>query len=168
MVLSFDGVRKALFFSVCLALLVASSACGGTGSGQGAAGDAAQEQPAPDQESGGSSDRGAASTEDTGNNDPNQGDGSAGSAGSTATEPRDGVWTVGDAGEVEFASENGSLSLVEARPASGWTERVEEQGPEEIEVDFFRDNLRYQFTAEIDDGQLEVQVDQQTVGMNPN
>ncbi len=51
-------------------------------------------------------------------------------------ELRDGVWTVGDAGEVEFALENGVLSLVDVRPATGWAVEIDEEAADEIEVEF--------------------------------
>jgi hypothetical protein len=65
---------------------------------------------------------------------------------------RDGVYAVGDGGEVEFAREGNSLRLVEARPNPGWEPIVTDRGPEDISVEFRKGNVEWQFDAEIEDG----------------
>ena len=150
-------VRERLAFLAGLALLLVLPACGGGGGGGGDQGSndgsaAPQQKPASQGQGGGSTAQGAVRVDD-----PDDG-------GETSTAPgtaaQSGTWTVGDAGEVEFGVENGALSLVEVRPSPGWTERLEERGSDEIEVDFFRDNVEWQFTADTDAGGLDVDTDQ--------
>ncbi|MFB8386887.1 hypothetical protein ACFC3F_07085 [Microbacterium sp. NPDC055910] len=71
-------------------------------------------------------------------------------------ELRDGTWQVGDAGEVEFSLQNGSLALVEVRPADGWQQRISDEDSDEIEVYFTRDNTRWKFEVELERGTMEI------------
>ena len=73
-------------------------------------------------------------------------------------------YAVGDAGEVEVGLEDGGLVLRDARANQGWNVRVEEQTSDEIEVDFVRGNVERQFEAEIDDGEVDVRVDERISG----
>lgn len=81
---------------------------------------------------------------------------------------RDGVYEVGNAGEVEFTNEGGRLTLVDARANEGWNVVIDEEDADEIEVDFTRENVRWDFDAEIDDGRLDVDIQQDITGPIPN
>jgi hypothetical protein len=71
----------------------------------------------------------------------------------------DGVYEVGEAGEVEFEHNGDQLVLIEVRPGDGWEHTVDESRHDnEIEVDLRRDGDEAEFEAEIDDGRLEVDI----------
>ena len=78
------------------------------------------------------------------------------SFGAGVDELRDGVWQVGDAGEVEFALSGGALSLTEVRPAQGWQHQVSDADADEIEVRFTQGDTQWKFEVELDDGALEI------------
>ncbi|BDZ39768.1 hypothetical protein [Microbacterium suwonense] len=99
--------------------------------------------------------------------DSGSGDGDATGSGDTATptadasgvavdEIRDGTWQVGDAGEVEFTAEGGSLSLTEVRPSDGWQQRVTDEKPDEIEVHFTQGDQEWKFEVESERGTLQI------------
>jgi hypothetical protein len=79
-----------------------------------------------------------------------------------------GAYEIADAGTVEIATEGRSLSLVDASANEGWNVSVDEETAEKIEVDFVRNGVRWDFDAELDDGELEVEVDQDITGPLPN
>jgi hypothetical protein len=74
----------------------------------------------------------------------------------TRAEP--GIWPVGNAGTVTFDVVEGALTLEGYQAADGWTATVDEEESDEIEVDFTRDDQRWEFEVEIDDGRLEVEI----------
>lgn len=77
----------------------------------------------------------------------------------TLPETADGVYTVSDAGEIQISSDGDTVSLVETRPAAGWTATGDtEDDSDEVEVYFRRDGREVEFEAELDDGRLEVEV----------
>lgn len=78
-----------------------------------------------------------------------------------------GAYEIADAGTVEIATEGGSLNLVDASANEGWNVSVEETA-EEIQADFARNGVRWDFDAELDDGELGVGVDQDITGPLPN
>lgn len=78
------------------------------------------------------------------------------SSGGAVDELRAGTWQVGEAGEVEFALDNGALSLTEVRPSEGWQQRVADEKPDEIEVHFTQDTTDWKFEVELDDADLEI------------
>lgn len=82
-------------------------------------------------------------------------------------ELRDGTWPVGDAGEVEFTADGGQLTLVEVRPADGWTETDRDIESDEIEIDFQRGNVEWRIEVELKDGVLEIEIDQDIDGADP-
>ncbi|MCK9486038.1 MAG: hypothetical protein M0R73_04955 [Dehalococcoidia bacterium] len=82
-------------------------------------------------------------------------------------EVRDGTWPVGDAGEVEFAVSGDRLELVEVRPADGWSVTEQEIEDDEIEVDFRRGDVDWTVKVEIDNGVLEIEIDQDVHGAEP-
>jgi uncharacterized membrane protein YkoI len=73
-----------------------------------------------------------------------------------------GTWPVGDAGTVTFALDGGALVLEDVSAADGWTAEVDEEDPDEIEVDFRRGDVEWEIEIEItDDGDtLEIEIDQ--------
>lgn len=87
-------------------------------------------------------------------------------AGSIAV-ARSGTWPVGDAGTVTFEVEGDALVLVGYEPSDGWDARVDEEDDDEIEVDFQRDDVRWEFEVELDDGQLEIEIRQDHLDAEP-
>lgn len=78
------------------------------------------------------------------------------------TEAVPGTWPVGDAGTVTFSIADGSLVLDDVGTADGWTSDVDEQDPDEIEVDFRQGNVTWQIEIELEEGGsiLEIEIDQ--------
>lgn len=71
---------------------------------------------------------------------------------------RTGTWQVGEAGTVAFGVTDGRLELEDYTPAAGWTAVVDEVHDDEIEIDFTRDDVRWEFEAEIDGARLEIEL----------
>jgi hypothetical protein len=71
-----------------------------------------------------------------------------------------GTWPVGDAGTVSFEVVDGSLALEDHEAADGWEATVDEESGDEIGVDFTRDQFRWEFEVDTDDGRLEVEIRQ--------
>ncbi|MGF2949258.1 hypothetical protein [Microbacterium alcoholitolerans] len=103
---------------------------------------AASDFPAPDSTETGADGKGQAAASD--------------GSGVAVDEARDGTWQVGDAGEVDFTAQNGSLSLGEVRPADGWEQRIADEQPDEIEVHFTQGDQEWKFEVEADDGGLQI------------
>jgi hypothetical protein len=78
------------------------------------------------------------------------------------TEAVPGTWPVGDAGTVTFSLVDGALVLDDVTANDGWMMAIDEQDPDEIEVDFTRDNVEWQIEIEVeDDGRiLAIEIDQ--------
>lgn len=70
-------------------------------------------------------------------------------------------YDVGDAGQVTFSADGDELLLGEVTPAAGWTAEVISDRGEELEVEFRSDRRTMDFEAELDDGDLEVEVCQE-------
>jgi hypothetical protein len=70
----------------------------------------------------------------------------------------DDVYQVADAGEVEVRREGNSLVLGEIRPADGWTHTVDDQGDDEIEIDFRSNGREVDIEFEIEGDRLDVEV----------
>lgn len=70
-----------------------------------------------------------------------------------------GTWPVGDVGTVTFDLVDGRPVLEDHQVAEGWDATTQEDD-DEIQVDFTRDNVRWEFDAETDDGRLEVDIRQ--------
>jgi hypothetical protein len=83
-----------------------------------------------------------------------------GISGSTTAGATDGTRVVdaGGAGTVTVAQEGGSLRLLAAEPADGWTVEVEESAGREVEVDFRRGTERVQVNVELEDGAVRERV----------
>lgn len=74
-------------------------------------------------------------------------------------ESTDGVYDLGDAGEIEIAVDGDTVRLVEARPAAGWTATDDtEDDDDEVEVSFRGDGREIELEVELDDGRLEVEI----------
>lgn len=71
-------------------------------------------------------------------------------------EVRDGLWQVGDAGEVNFTADGGSLSLGKVKPADGWEHRVADDKADEIEVHFVRGDQEWKFEVELEKGTMQI------------
>ncbi|MFA9429634.1 hypothetical protein [Egicoccus sp. AB-alg2] len=69
-----------------------------------------------------------------------------------------GTWPVGDAGTVTWDVRDGALVLVDVSPSEGWDATVDEEGDDEVEVDFRRGDEGWDFEVEVDDGRLEIDV----------
>jgi hypothetical protein len=78
------------------------------------------------------------------------------------TEAVPGTWPVGDAGTVTFAIVDGALVLEDVTAADGWQADIDEQDPDEIEVDFRRGDTEWRIEIELKDGAttLEIEIDQ--------
>ncbi|WP_409332789.1 hypothetical protein [Trujillonella humicola] len=73
--------------------------------------------------------------------------------------PDDGVYTVYDAGTAVVRFEDGRLVLGEVRAAEGWTARVDDEEPDEVEIDFRRSaDEVLDLEVEIDDGRVEAEI----------
>jgi hypothetical protein len=103
-----------------------------------------------------------------------EGAGDAGASGSghglvDLTEAVPGTWPVGDAGTVTFSIVDGALVLDDVRAADGWAADIDTQDPDEIEVDFRRDNVEWEIEIELEQGgtMLEVEIDQDIEGADP-
>ncbi len=69
------------------------------------------------------------------------------------------TYRVRDAGEVTIAREGDRLRLVRVSPAAGWSHRVTEQEPREIEITFRRGGREVEFEAELEGGRVVTKVD---------
>lgn len=85
---------------------------------------------------------------DAGSDDPG--------VGVAVDEVRDGQWQVGDAGEVNFTADGGSLSLGDVKAADGWEQRVSDDKPDEIEVHFVRGDEKWKFEVELENGTMQI------------
>jgi hypothetical protein len=174
--LSFSGFKTRLAALALLMLAVAAfAACGAAQEGQQEpAEQPEQEQPAEQQpaeteqaeaeqtaqpEPTGDAAQGAGQQEQTEQQEQQPAGAPLTAAGEPA-EVRDGVWTVGDGGEVEFAFENGSLAFVDARPNEGWQVEIDEQDSDEIEVDFRQGGVEWTIEIETDGNNAEIEIDQ--------
>lgn len=65
----------------------------------------------------------------------------------TETEARDGVWTVGDAGEVHFNIRDGALELGEVIDYQGWAHTLRRVDADAIELELIKGGVTWEFTA---------------------
>lgn len=81
---------------------------------------------------------------------------------------RDGVWGIGPAGEIEFSVTGPDSLLVEGiRPADGWVVVEQEVSDAELDLRLRRGPVTFQAQAEIDEGTLEVRIDQDIAPARP-
>lgn len=73
-------------------------------------------------------------------------------------ERSDGVYAVSDAGEVRVLRDGNAVTLEDVQAAQGWTPRVDEQDFDEVNVDFHRGVVEFEFEADLDDGHYEITV----------
>lgn len=78
----------------------------------------------------------------------------------TVPEAADGVYTVYEAGTATVTVADGRLVLGEVQAADGWTSRVDDEGADEVEIDFRLDGATdvLDLEIEIDDGRVDVQI----------
>lgn len=82
---------------------------------------------------------------------------SSGNDVAAVTQIRDGVWAVGDGGQVEFLVKNGQLALMSSTPASGWQQKEPVQEPNKIEVTFTQTlGTTWTFRAQLSGGTLQI------------
>lgn len=65
-------------------------------------------------------------------------------------------------GEVELRVEDGRLVLVDIRPNQGWRIEDREEEADEAEVDFVRGNVEWEFEAELENGEIQVETERDT------
>lgn len=70
----------------------------------------------------------------------------------------DGRYQVFDAGSAVVTFADGRLTLESVTPAEGWTHQVDDQEPDEVEIEFRRDAEELDLELEVDDGRLEVKI----------
>jgi hypothetical protein len=70
----------------------------------------------------------------------------------------DGRYQVFDAGSAVVTFADGRLTLESVTPAEGWTHRVDDQEPDEVEIEFQRAAEELDLELEVDDGRLEVTI----------
>jgi len=75
------------------------------------------------------------------------------------------TYEVGEAGTVRISSDGTSLTIVAVDATEGWATEVEVAVGREVEADFRNGDRRFQFNAEIEDGQIQVRVRERTTGM---
>lgn len=73
-----------------------------------------------------------------------------------ALEARDGTWTVGDAGEVDFVIRDGVLRLGDVREYPGWTQALRQVDQHALEVEFVGSGVTWEFAAHYAHGVLRV------------
>lgn len=71
----------------------------------------------------------------------------------------DGIWEVGEAGTVEFALGPDGLELIDVVANDGWSVSIDENSPDEIEVDFEQGPREYEIEIEYENGILEIEID---------
>jgi hypothetical protein len=71
-------------------------------------------------------------------------------------EARDGTWTVGDAGEVDFVIRDGALHFGDVREYRGWTPALRRVEEEALELEFVGSGVTWEFTAHYHRGVLRV------------
>jgi hypothetical protein len=81
---------------------------------------------------------------------------------------RAGRFEVGDAGTVVIARSGDRLDLVDARAHPGWVMEIDEQGPDEVEVEFSQGAVEWDFEAEVKRGELEVEIEGEVRGRFPS
>lgn len=79
-----------------------------------------------------------------------------------------GTYQVGNAAEVSFTTDGTRITLGDVRPANGWTVTKQDKSSDDIEIDFRNDTGgTAEFQAELDDGQVKVEIDQKLKGPIP-
>ena len=85
------------------------------------------------------------------------------------SQARGGTYKVGDAGEVQFRSDGGSLTLINVQTNTGWKATKREVSSDDIEIDFRQGKTKAEFGAELDDsGRLSLEINQKLKGPIPS
>lgn len=85
------------------------------------------------------------------------------------TQPaEDGNYRVGDAAEVRFSSQEGSLSLDNVDTMDGWEVTTRDESSNDIEIDFRNGDATAEFEAEQSNGQTKIEISQKVAGPVPN
>lgn len=79
-----------------------------------------------------------------------------------------GIYQVGDAAEVRFGSEDGSLSVDSVDTANGWEVTKRDESSDDIEIDFAKGNATAEFEAEQSSGRTGLEISQKVSGPIPN
>jgi hypothetical protein len=80
----------------------------------------------------------------------------------------DGTWPVGNAGEVNFQLANGQLQLLDAQPATGWTQQAPVRTAQQIEVGFLRAGTRWTFRVSLQGGSMSIVKEQTVADASPD
>lgn len=72
------------------------------------------------------------------------------------SEARDGTWTVGDAGEVDFQLREGALELGDVREYQGWMHALRRVDEGSIELEFVGSGVTWELTVHYQRGVLRV------------
>lgn len=72
------------------------------------------------------------------------------------------VYSVADAGTVTVGFDGSTVTLVDHRPAEGWSATVDAMTATEIEIDFVSADQHLRFKAEVEDGDLRAEVEDRT------
>lgn len=72
------------------------------------------------------------------------------------TEARDGTWTVGDAGEVDFQLRDGALELGDVREYAGWVHALRQVDESAIELELVGSGVTWDFAVHYQRGVLRV------------
>ncbi len=78
-----------------------------------------------------------------------------------------GLYTVGAAGVVEFALDGGALQLLDATANDGWDVVIDEETATDIEVQFRRGNVEWEFDVDLGEGVIEIEIDFEIEGSYP-
>lgn len=68
---------------------------------------------------------------------------------------------------MDLAVDGGSVNLVDLSVSDGWTVTEQDTDDGEVEIELRRDNVTWELDAEVDDGQLEVEIDFEIEGRYP-
>lgn len=156
-----DIMRRITAIALLPAAALALSACGGSSQGATTTSDPAATLTATPS---GSGTNGSGSTTDDSMAGVEMGDemfGTPADVGGPYGELRDGPWAVGVAGEVDFrVTGPNTLELVGIGVTEGWQVREQEVESDKVDIEFERGPVDYRFEVEIDDGLLELEIDQ--------
>lgn len=78
-----------------------------------------------------------------------------------------GTFEIGPVGVATIAVEGGTVSLTDLEVVDEWDVAEREESDDEVEIELRRDNVKWSFEAELDNGRLEVQIDFEIEGRFP-
>lgn len=161
-------VKTLVYLAVLMFSVASLSACGGSSSGEQGSEEQQEQQEQQQQQDNQQAEDGQ-QQQDNNQREPEQAssgdapdDNGAQNDSARAGGESNNIYNVGEAGEVELRVENGRLALVEARPNQGWDIREVEEESDEVELDFVRGNVRWEFEAELENGEIQVETERDT------